>query len=189
VLDIVPDALGPRGEGLHLQWEGPGGHRHGGVAAILVSNNVYRLGRAVGSGTRPRIDDGLLGITVFGGPFGTGADGTGPQRPWRAWTAPAFEVRGDRTVAVGIDGEAARPEPPLRFRIHPAALRVRISRGHPGDSPSALQPHGAWEGIRALASIVAGRDLRRPPPRTPTPANLASAPGWSVASTEHDRRP
>ena len=29
--------------------------------AILVSNNVYRLGRALGSGTRPRLDSGRLG--------------------------------------------------------------------------------------------------------------------------------
>ena len=58
ILDTLPDALGPEGDGLDLQWTGPGGHEHSSGAAILVSNNRYRLGKAVGSGTRPRIDDG-----------------------------------------------------------------------------------------------------------------------------------
>ena len=66
VLDTVPDVLGPTGDELDLRWHGPGGHEHRGGAAVLVSNNAYRLGRALGSGTRPRIDDGLLGITVLG---------------------------------------------------------------------------------------------------------------------------
>ena len=67
--------------------------------------------------------------------------------------------------AAGIDGEATRLEPPLRFRIHPAALRVRIARAHPGASPSAMQPEGLWDGVRALAGLAVGRDPRRPPPR------------------------
>ena len=71
----------------------PAGTSTSSGAAILVSNNRYRLGRAVGSGTRPRIDDGLLGITVVGraqrsrqrrparrAPSG----GSGPRRPSRS---------------------------------------------------------------------------------------------------------
>ena len=53
ILDTVPDMLGPDATGLDLRWTGPGGHEHRSGAAILVSNNRYRLGRAVGSGTRP----------------------------------------------------------------------------------------------------------------------------------------
>jgi diacylglycerol kinase family enzyme len=176
LLDVVPEVLGPGGEGLHLDWKGPGGHEHGAGAAVPVSNNRYRLGGAVGSGTRPRIDDGLLGITVFGSPRGAGPAGDMVQQPWREWTAPSFEVRGDHVVAAGIDGEATSLEPPLRFRIHPAALRVRIARAHPGASPSAMQPQGAWDGVRALASLAAGHDPRRPPPRVPRPPTLASSP-------------
>jgi len=41
-------------------------------------------------------------------------------------------------VAAGLDGEAIELQPPLRFRIRPAALRVRISHHHPGVSPAAL---------------------------------------------------
>ena len=66
LLDTVPDVLGPGGVGLNMRWQGPGGQEHHRGVAVLVSNNRYRLGRAVGSGTRPRIDDGLLGITVVG---------------------------------------------------------------------------------------------------------------------------
>jgi diacylglycerol kinase family enzyme len=154
----VPDALGRSGTGLDLRWTGPGGQEHRSGAAILVSNNRYRLGRAVGSGTRPSIDDGLLGITIAGGPTGRDGGERRAQRMWREWSAPTFEVGADRPVPAGIDGEAARLEPPLRFRILPGVLRVRIAAGHPGGSPSALLPDGFDESVRTLARIALGRD-------------------------------
>jgi hypothetical protein len=164
LLDTVPDMLGPDGTGLDLRWTGPGGHEHSSGAAILVSNNRYRLGHAVGSGTRPRIDDGRLGITIAGAPTGRGG-GHLPQRPWREWTAPVFEVDAHHPVPAGIDGEAAELEPPLRFHIRPGVLRVRIARLHPGASPSAMLPEGVGQSARALARIAAGRD---PVPIEPT---------------------
>ena len=86
LLDTVPDVLGPEGSAEpDMRWHGPGGTEHRGGAAVLVSNNRYRLGRAVGSGTRPRIDDGLLGVTVIGSPSGSGERGRAVQRPWREW--------------------------------------------------------------------------------------------------------
>ena len=60
-------------------------------------------------------------------------------------------------MVAGIDGEAVTLDPPLRFRIKPGALRVRIAPKHPGASPSAAIPERAWDGIRALAGIAAGR--------------------------------
>jgi diacylglycerol kinase family enzyme len=160
IMDTVPDALGPGGSGLDLQWSGQGGHEHRSGAAILVSNNRYRLGRAVGSGTRPRIDDGLLGITVVGAPRGRGENGGRMQRPWREWTAPSFDVRSDTPIAAGIDGEAVTLEAPLHFHIRPAALRVRIAHDHPGASPSALEPEGLWDSVRILGRLAAGHDPR-----------------------------
>jgi diacylglycerol kinase family enzyme len=154
LLDTVPDVLGS-GDTLNLAWHGPGGHEHRSGAAVLVSNNRYRLGRAVGSGTRPRIDDGLLGITVGAAPFGR--PGRLAQRPWREWSAPEFEVRSDHPVVAGVDGEAVTLDPPLRFRIKTGALRVRISRKHPGASPSAAIPETALGGIRALIDTAGGR--------------------------------
>ena len=92
LLDTVPEVLGPSGSELDMRWRGPGGHEHRGGAAVLVSNNRYRLGRAVGSGTRPRIDDGLLGITVVGAVSWRDEEGRSLQRPWREWSAPTFRV-------------------------------------------------------------------------------------------------
>ena len=157
LLDTVPDVLGPGGGGLDLRWSGPGGHDHRGGAAVLVSNNRYRLGRAVGSGTRPRIDDGLLGITVVGATSGRGERGRSLQRPWREWSAPTFEVDAERPVPAGIDGEALVLDAPLHFRIRPGVLRVRIARKHPGASPSAMAPEGTWAGVVELARIAVGR--------------------------------
>jgi diacylglycerol kinase family enzyme len=158
ILDTVPEVLGPEGTGLNLRWTGPGGHEHASGAAILVSNNRYRLGRAVGSGTRPRIDDGRLGITVLGVPAGRRGNGHRPQRPWREWTTPAFEVTADHPVPAGIDGEAVKLQPPLRFRIRPGVLRVRIAGQHPGASPSAMLPESVRQSFGALARIALARD-------------------------------
>lgn len=161
ILDTLPEVAGPEGEGLQMRWTGPGGHEHSSAAAILVSNNRYRLGHAVGSGTRPRIDDGLLGITVASTPGGQGFF----SRPWREWSAPAFEVEADGPIAAGVDGEALTLDAPLRFEILPAALQVRIAAAHPGASPSAAMPDGAWKTVLALSRIVAGRT---PEPRVET---------------------
>ena len=153
ILDTLPEVLGPEGKGLDLRWIGPEGHEHTSSAAILVSNNRYRLGRAVGSGTRPRIDDELLGIAVASVPV---AGQRLFQRPWREWSTPRFEVDADGPVAAGIDGEAVTLDPPLRFKILPAALGVRIAAAHPGASPSAAIPESVGETVLALVRITVG---------------------------------
>ena len=160
LLDTVPDVLGPDAAGPDMRWTGPGGHEHRSGVMVLVSNNKYRLGRAVGSGTRPRIDDGLLGITIAGAP--TGREGRLPQRPLREWSAPDFEVDADHPVPAGIDGEALMLDPPLRFQIRAGVLRVRVARQHPGASPSAMLPEGLGHSARALARIAAGRAPLQP---------------------------
>jgi diacylglycerol kinase family enzyme len=156
LLDTVPDVLGPEESGLNLSWTGPEGDEHHSEVAVLVSNNQYRLGRAVGSGTRPRIDDGLLGITVVSPPPDS-PPSRQTQPPWREWSATEFQVDSDCAVPAGIDGEAVTLEAPLRFRIRPGVLRVRIAQAHPGASPSAAIPEGVWNGSRALVRIAAGR--------------------------------
>lgn len=157
LLDTVPEVIGPDGDAPELEWESPSGRHHASGAAILVSNNKYRLGRAVGSGTRPKIDDGKLGIAILADPVSAGRRLRRFQRPWRDWSAPAFDVGADQDVSAGIDGEAAKLTPPLEFRIRPRALRVRIARQHPGASPSAAIPDRIFPEILALARIALGR--------------------------------
>jgi len=163
LLETMTDVIGPEAEGPGLKWKSPSGREHSSGAAILVSNNRYRLGRAVGSGTRPRIDDGLLGVVVLADPAAGGRRLRSFQKPWREWSASRFEVGSDGPVPAGIDGEAASLESPLRFRIRTGVLRVRISRSHPGASPSAAIPDGLIQTTASLARIAAGR----PPGRLP----------------------
>ena len=150
--DTVPDVLGPRAHPPNLAWASAAGRQS--AVAILISNNPYRLGRALGSGTRPRLDRGILGIAVLA-PIATSSKESHPRRlAMQQWTADTLEIDADGSVAAGIDGEAALLEPPLRFRARPGALRVRIAPQHPGVSPSALEPDTPWQAVESLARFV-----------------------------------
>jgi diacylglycerol kinase family enzyme len=167
LLDTVPDVLGPGSEPSGLRWRSANGHAS--AVAILVSNNPYRLGRAIGSGTRPRLDSGVLGVAVLAS-VGHGANGSRRRRlAMRQWATPAFEIEADGPVAAGIDGEATVLDPPLRFTIRPGALRVRVAPGHPGASPSALEPDKPSQLLQTLARFAwsggppdVEQSLRRP---------------------------
>jgi diacylglycerol kinase family enzyme len=171
LLDVLPDVLGPdvltrdeigaSGEGAGLRWTGRGGQQNQAGVAILVSNNRYRLGRVVGAGTRPRIDDGLLGIVVASAPRRHSPGEGRPRVPLREWSAPEFEVDADHPVVAGIDGEAAVLSPPVRFRILPGVLRARIAKSHPGASPSAVEPEGLLPSLQVLVRIAVGREEER----------------------------
>jgi diacylglycerol kinase family enzyme len=156
LLDTAPTALGSTGSPLDLRWNSPDGVAHASAATILVSNNPYRLGRVVGSGTRPRMDTGRLGVAVVRARGEDGAPGTASSL-LRQWSTVTFQVDSTHPVPLGIDGEAVVLEPPIRFRIRPGVLRVRIAPQHPGASPSAMQPDHAGDGLRVLAAIAAGR--------------------------------
>jgi diacylglycerol kinase family enzyme len=149
IADTMPAVLGPAGETLDLRWTGPDGRDHETSAVMLVSNDPYRLGRVLGSGTRPRLDGGVLGIAAF-----QAGAAAGNRTRLREWAAASFEVHSDRPVAAGIDGEAAQLDPPLRFRSRPQALRVRIAAQHPGASPSAAIPENLWDGLRCVARVA-----------------------------------
>jgi diacylglycerol kinase family enzyme len=160
LLDTVPDALGPDAEPPPLHWGGPSGDESG--AAVLVSNNIYRLGRALGSGTRPRLDRGQLGIAVVG-PTGRQRDGgRSNARGMQQWSSSTFEIGSDRPVPAGIDGEATVLDPPLRFRIMTGVLRVRIAASHPGASPSAIEPDSPLQTIGALTNFALSRTVSPP---------------------------
>jgi diacylglycerol kinase family enzyme len=158
MLDTAPEFVGTAPSGDHdLRYLGPGGGADERAIVVLVSNNSYRLGKVLGSGTRPRIDDGRLGIAALATAT---AGGTG--RPvWRQWEAETFVVDAGGPVPVGVDGEALMIEPPLKFTIRPGALRVRIAPQHPGASPSAAVPDGLVDGIRRLVRVVRTGDTER----------------------------
>jgi diacylglycerol kinase family enzyme len=151
LLEAVPDALGPDADAPNLRWQD--GASEESAVAILVSNNAYRLGRALGSGTRPRLDRGVLGVTVLV-PIVAAERRATRRLAMEQWTAPTFEIAADGPVAAGIDGESVQLSAPLTFRIRPGALRVRIAPQHPGASPSALEPDSAWQAVQALVGNV-----------------------------------
>ena len=71
-------------------------------------------------------------------------------RGWQEWTAREIEVRSSQPVEIGVDGEALRLEPPLRFSSRPAALTVRLPR-------SAITRAPAGQSIRVTerSTVVA----------------------------------
>ena len=152
LLETVPDSVGPDAKPPDLLWDSPEGEQS--AVAILISNNAYRLGRALGSGTRPRLDQAVLGVTVLA-PTESGADGTVRRSlGMEQWITPTFEIASGSKVAAGIDGEATHLDPPLRFGIRPGALRVRIAPHHPGASPSALEPDQPWRTVGVLTTLL-----------------------------------
>jgi len=154
LLETLVDTLGPEAEPAELRWRDGEGGAQTSTALVLVSNNVYRLGPTIGSGTRPRLDEGVLGIVDFEPPI------PGPESSagrYRELVQAELEVECDAPVPLGVDGESLTLEPPLRFRIRPRALRVRIAHSHPGASPSAEVPKGAFSGLRELLRIATAR--------------------------------
>jgi len=131
LLETAAEVMRPGADELAPEVVDDLGHEHPHPTVVLVSNNPYALDHPLARGTRPALDSGQLGLIVLDAP------GDGPRVPGRAWSAPQLEINAPATVHAGIDGEAVALEPPLRFTIRPAALRVRISPRHPGASPSA----------------------------------------------------
>jgi diacylglycerol kinase family enzyme len=163
---MLPELLGPRADPFDLRFTGPTGAEQSSAQLVLVSNNPYELDRLAGMGSRPRLDSGKLGIVAVEIGDATQAaelaalHAVGQIRRfhgWREWTSREFEVDSAKPVAAGIDGEAVVLDPPLRFRLRPSALRVRLPPTAPGLSPAALSPGLTRSGIRDLWDIAAGR--------------------------------
>ncbi len=147
LLETLTDTLGPGGGGAELRWRDADGAEQRSTALVLVSNNPYRLGTTLGSGTRPRLDRGVLGVVDFRPP--TAGEESAATRI-RELVVEQLEVEADGPVAAGVDGESVLLEPPLRFTVRPRALRVRIARAHPGASPSAEIPSRPLDVVQQL---------------------------------------
>jgi diacylglycerol kinase family enzyme len=145
--NMLPDLLGPDAEALDLRFSGPDGQERPGSQLLLVSNDPYRLDRlAGGSGTRPRMDRGVLGIAALQVANTTAArrlaalESAGQLRRfsgWLEWAAPRFRVDSAGPVEIGVDGEALTMDPPLLFETMPGALRVLLPPQALGQSPAA----------------------------------------------------
>jgi diacylglycerol kinase family enzyme len=167
-LELLPELLGPQAVPFDLRFTGPDGTEHDSAHLILVSNDPYELNRGEGFGSRRRIDAGTLGIVAAR--FRSAGDiarfvrlqsaGRARRFPgWAEWTDTSFEVRSGRPVEIGIDGEAMLLDPPIRFRVAPGALRVRIPPHAPGYAPAAAVPTPGWSTITALLQTAAGRPV------------------------------
>ncbi|HEX5951270.1 MAG TPA: diacylglycerol kinase family protein [Actinomycetota bacterium] len=168
-LATLPQVLGPATEPFDLRFLGPDGVEQRGAHVIQISNNPYGT-TAGGTGSRPRLDTGLLGVVtlVLGKPGAAAAFlaalATGhPERfqGLTSWATPTFEVTSDGPIEMGLDGETQVMDPPLRFSIRPSPVRVRLPRHAIGYSPAA-RSLGWRETARRLWGIVLGRAA---PPR------------------------
>ncbi|MFH8802014.1 diacylglycerol/lipid kinase family protein [Streptomyces sp. NPDC017936] len=162
-LEMLPGLLTHHsGARLHVR---AGPHTLHSPQAVLVSNNPYHRGDSAGLGRRDRLDSGELG--VLGIEVDSAAEATdlllrGKQgHGLTAATAAEVVVDADvPVIPVGVDGEALLLPTPVRCRLVPGALRVRVPRHRPGVPPA--HPPVDWRGVRRLALTMgraaAGRD-------------------------------
>ena len=166
VSKMLPELLGPDSKPFDLRIESPDGEAVVGIHLVLVSNGPYQLDRLGALGSRIRLDTGELGVAVLtlespaDVPAFIALEAAGRANRfegWREWTAATVVALSDEPVAAGVDGEALEFDPPLTFRIRPGALRVRISRRHPGVSPAARRPGIGRSTVVGLTRILRGQ--------------------------------
>ena len=173
LLDTVPDVLGPDGERARPALDRPERARASRVARrcsspTTATGSAVRSARARGRGSTTACS----GSRSSAGPRVAARAARSHSARGASGRRPISRSTSDRPVAAGIDGEALMLDPPLQFRIRPGVLRVRIARKHPGASPSALAPEGAWDGVVELARIARGGHAK---PTTSTPRS----PEWT----------
>jgi diacylglycerol kinase family enzyme len=164
-LDLLPDLLtsatGPRlvahADAVTVQ----------GPQALLVSNNPYDTGDIAGLGRRPRMDGGVLGVIGV-----RAANAVQAARMLRGRRAPGLTLIVTEEVVIdadveaipaGVDGESVRLTTPVRCRVRPGALRVRVPRNRPGVPP----PTPTLQLSALLALAVPGRRDGRVPAAVP----------------------
>ncbi|MFG2881843.1 diacylglycerol/lipid kinase family protein [Streptomyces sp. NPDC048297] len=160
-LNLMPDLL--VGEGVRRLDARVDGTVLTSQQALLVSNNAYvspdELG---GTGRRPRLDDGelgVLGIRVEGAAQAAELAVLGSQSTGlTVMTAHRVEVACDADeIPVAVDGEALRMATPVVCSLRPGALRVLVPRDRPGVVAPA--PPVNW---RQLVALAFGRPERTP---------------------------
>ena len=154
ILELLPDLL-TRERGPVLTAHAAGTTLEA-PQAVLVSNNPYRTNDPAGLGRRERLDSGLLGV------LGVKVDSAVEAAALLLAPAPqGLAVLTAREVVVtadggeleaGIDGEAMVLPTPVRCRVEPGVLRVRVPKERPG--VPAVQPALDWRRLLAMALLV-----------------------------------
>ncbi|GAA3234561.1 diacylglycerol/lipid kinase family protein [Dactylosporangium siamense] len=123
-----------------------------GPPAILVSNNPYAVNDVIGTGRRERLTDGVLGVLAVSANGASDAvrllRGDRSKGLTRCTTDEAVVDADTPWIPAGVDGEPARLSTPVRCRIRPGALRVRVPRNRPGRGP---RPPLDWRRLGRLA--------------------------------------
>jgi diacylglycerol kinase family enzyme len=178
---LLPALLGQEAEPFDLQFSLPDRTEVDGAFLVMVSNNPYVLAARPDLAQRNTLDSGRLGVFAVSTPSGAeaaalvalGALGQQRRSPWwHEFSATSFEVRSRSGSAfAGVDGEALDLSTPLRFDIHPAALRVMV----PPDNPDAVRQRRARSrGLDDLLRVARGEgEVRADDPRATTASPAA----------------
>jgi diacylglycerol kinase family enzyme len=162
-LAALPKIFGPGTTAFDLRFESPTGD-HERAHLIQVSNNPYGE-TAGGFGSRPRLDTKQLGVVslIVEGDRGMAqffaALSTGRPNRYEgleSWATTTFEVSSGAPIEIGLDGETQLMDPPLRFSIRQAPVRVRLPKAAIGYSPAA-RALGWKAAARALWNVLLGR--------------------------------
>ena len=132
---LLPEILRGERPALEVGFRLPDGAACADAVVLFVGNNPYTPS-SLQPGARPRLDTGLLQVSVLRARTGTqiaavltqvATGRAGDPTTWVQWTTPAFEVRSAHPeVHAAVDGESTVLGAPLEFRTHPAALRVLV---------------------------------------------------------------
>ena len=157
LLDTVPDVLGPDEEP-DMRWRGPAG------TSTAAVPRCWSPTTATGSGVLsarhpPRIDDGLLGVTVVGSPTGRGEAAALRSAPGA--NGPRRRSRSTRSNPPRRHRRRDGGPPRATALSHPSRGPAGAHRPPaPGASPSAMVPEGMRAGVAELARIALGRQQR-----------------------------
>lgn len=163
----ITETLGRQAEPFDLQYATPDGENVADAFLIMVSNNPYVLGVRRDVSQRREIDGGKLGVFAVSTRTASQAARLltlsamglrNVSKYWHEFTAAEFEIRSRSGKAyMGVDGEALEASTPLRFRSHPAGLRMYVPTGNleVAERRRARHVHAA-----DVASVALGREPR-----------------------------
>jgi diacylglycerol kinase family enzyme len=167
---LLPDLLGPAALPFDLRFHRPGGDGGTSVHLVLVSNDVYRLESMSGFGTRPRIDDGVLGVVTVA---------VDRARDLPALVAAEASGRIRRFPGLSRVGDAG-----LRRGLRAAARRCRCRRRGPAAGAAPSIPFATRRAARPHPGRCA-RDVAAPRSSPPHPSSPSADEEGDDAGRDH----